>query len=60
MELKNRSVRKQFLLDEDTNSQLKFISLTKQVSQNEIVNKALKSYIKRFKPVAANPKLGEE
>ena len=60
MELKNRSVRKQILLDEETDSQLKFLALNKQVSQNEIVNKALKSYFKRFKPVAANPKLGEE
>lgn len=49
MEIKNRSIRKQFLLDEDTNSQLKFLALTKKISQNEIVNKALISYFKRFK-----------
>ena len=51
MVLKNRNVRKQILLDEDTASQLKFLALTKAVSENEIVNKALKSYFKRFKPV---------
>lgn len=51
MELKNRNVRKQILLDEDTASQLKFLALTKAVSENEIVNKALQSYFKRFKRV---------
>lgn len=60
MVLKNRNVRKQILLDEDTASQLKFLALTKAVSENEIVNKALQSYFKRFKPVEASPKLGEE
>ena len=51
MVLKNRNVRKQILLDEDTASQLKFLALTKAVSENEIVNKALQSYFKRFKNV---------
>lgn len=49
MQTKNRNIRKQFLLDEDTASQLKFIALTKATSENEIVNKALTSYFKRFK-----------
>lgn len=46
---KNRNIRKQFLLDEDTASQLKFLAITKATSENEIVNKALTSYFKRFK-----------
>ena len=49
MQIKNRNIRKQFLLDEDTASKLKFISLTKATSENEIVNKALNAYFKRFK-----------
>lgn len=49
MNIKNRNIRKQFLLDEDTASKLKFISLTKATSENEIVNKALNAYFKRFK-----------
>ena len=49
MQTKNRNIRKQFLLDEDTASQLKFLALTKATSENEIVNKALTSYFKRFK-----------
>lgn len=46
-----RNIRKQILLDEDTASQLKFLALTKAVSENELVNKALQSYFKRFKNV---------
>lgn len=49
MQTKNRNIRKQFLLDEDTASQLKFLAITKATSENEIVNKALTSYFKRFK-----------
>ena len=49
MQTKNRNIRKQFLLDEDTASQLKFLAITKDTSENEIVNKALTSYFKRFK-----------
>ena len=49
--LKNRNIRKQILLDEDTASKLKFIAITNAVSENEIVNKALQSYFKRFKTV---------
>ena len=60
MQTKNRNIRKQFLLDEDTASQLKFIALTKATSENEIVNKALNAYFKRFKSVPANKELGEK
>ena len=49
MQTKNRNIRKQFLLDEDTASTLKFLALTKATSENEIVNKAITSYFKRFK-----------
>lgn len=45
----NRSVRKQILLTPETASKLKFTALTKQVSENEIVNKALNAYLARFK-----------
>lgn len=60
MQTKNRNIRKQFLLDEDTASTLKFLALTKATSENEIVNKALGAYFKRFKSVPANKELGEE
>ena len=60
MQTKNRNIRKQFLLDEDTASTLKFLALTKATSENEIVNKALNAYFKRFKAVQANKELGEE
>lgn len=46
--LKNRTVRKQFLLDEETNSKLKMIALSAQTSENEIVNRALNAYLCRF------------
>lgn len=60
MQTKNRNIRKQFLLDEDTASTLKFLALTKATSENEIVNKALNAYFKRFKSVSASKELGEE
>jgi hypothetical protein len=60
MQTKNRNIRKQFLLDEDTASTLKFLALTKATSENEIVNKALNAYFKRFKAVPASKELGEE
>lgn len=47
--LKNRTVRKQFLLDEETNSKLKMVALSAQTSENEIVNRALNAYLCRFK-----------
>ena len=60
MQTKNRNIRKQFLLDEDTASTLKFLALTKATSENEIVNKALNAYFNRFKSVPASKELGEE
>lgn len=60
MQTKNRNIRKQFLLDEDTASTLKFLALTKATSENEIVNKALNAYFNRFKSVLASKQLCEE
>lgn len=60
MQTKNRNIRKQFLLDEDTASTLKFLALTKASSENEIVNKALNAYFKRFKSIPASNELGEK
>lgn len=45
----NRNVRKQFLLDEETATKLKFLSCTNYISENEIVNKALHAYLARSK-----------
>lgn len=45
----NRNIRKQFLLSEADNEKLKVLSETKNMSQNEIVNKALTMYLNKFK-----------
>ena len=45
----NRDVRKQFLLDKETATKLKFLSCTNYISENEIVNKALHAYLARSK-----------
>ena len=45
----NRNIRKQFLLDEETASKLKFLSVTTYQSENEIVNKAIHAYLARSK-----------
>ena len=47
--LNNRSVRKQVLLTEDDNEKLKLVSKHTGLSQNEIINKGLSSYLKRYK-----------
>ena len=49
MELNNRSVRKQILLTEASADKLKRVSASKNLSQNEIINKALDAYLARFK-----------
>lgn len=45
----NRNIRKQFLLDEETATKLKFLSVTTYQSENEIVNKAIHAYLARSK-----------
>ena len=44
-----RNVRKQILIDEETNTKLKFAAVTHYVSENEIINRALTCYLKRSK-----------
>ena len=44
----NRSVRKQILLTEEDNETLKKVSKITGYSQNEIINKGLVAYLKRF------------
>lgn len=53
--IQNRSVRKQVLLTEEDNDTLKKVSELTGLSQNEIINKGLSAYLKRFKnKLAAN------
>ena len=53
--IKNRSVRKQILLTEEDNNTLKKVSELTGLSQNEIINKGLVTYLKRYKKkLAAN------
>lgn len=47
--MKNRSVRKQILLTEEDNNTLKKVSELTGLSQNEIINKGLVAYLKRYK-----------
>lgn len=47
--MKNRSVRKQILLTEEDNNTLKKVSEITGLSQNEIINKGLVAYLKRYK-----------
>ena len=46
--IQNRSVRKQILLTEEDNETLKKVSELTGYSQNEIINKGLVAYLKRF------------
>ena len=46
--MQNRSVRKQILLTEEDNETLKKVSELTGYSQNEIINKGLAAYLKRF------------
>lgn len=53
--IQNRSVRKQILLTEEDNNNLKKVSELTGLSQNEIINKGLSAYLKRYKnKLAAN------
>lgn len=47
--MQNRSVRKQILLTEEDNNNLKKVSELTGLSQNEIINKGLVAYLKRYK-----------
>lgn len=44
----NRAIRKQFMITEELNDKLKYIASGRSESQNEIVNRALSAYLKRF------------
>lgn len=43
-----RGIRKQFLISEEMNDKLKLVADQKEESQNEIVNRAISAYLKRF------------
>ena len=47
--IQNRNVRKQILLTEEDNNNLKKVSEITGLSQNEIINKGLVAYLKRYK-----------
>ena len=47
--MKNRSIRKQILLTEEDNNTLKKVSELTGLSKNEIINKGLVAYLKRYK-----------
>lgn len=47
--LNNRSVRKQILLTEEDRDKLKAVSNGTGLSENEIINRGLASYLKRYK-----------
>lgn len=47
--IQNRSIRKQILLTEEDNNTLKKVSELTGLSQNEIINKGLSAYLKRYK-----------
>lgn len=44
----NRAIRKQFMITEELNDKLKYIASARTESQNEIVNRALSAYLKRW------------
>ena len=47
--IQNRKIRKQILLTEEDNNNLKKVSALTGLSQNEIINKGLIAYLKRYK-----------
>ncbi|MBQ5917359.1 MAG: hypothetical protein IIW92_02195 [Lachnospiraceae bacterium] len=49
MAIKLRSVRKAVLITVEQNEKLEKVSKEKELSQNEIINKALDAYLARFK-----------
>ena len=44
----NRTVRKQFMITQELNDKLMYIASARTESQNEIVNRALSAYLKRW------------
>lgn len=44
----NRTIRKQFMITQELNDKLMYIAAGRCESQNEIVNRALSAYLKRF------------
>lgn len=44
----NRTIRKQYMITEELNDKLKYIGEIRCESQNEIVNRALSAYLKRW------------
>lgn len=44
----NRTIRKQFMITEELNDKLMYIAAGRCESQNEIVNRALSAYLKRW------------
>ena len=48
MPKEKRDIRKQFLLDAETAAKLKTVAETKNMSENEIVFRAINAYLKRF------------
>ena len=56
--IQNRSVRKQILLTEEDNETLKKVSEITGYSQNEIINKGLSAYLKRFSKKLQSVKWG--
>lgn len=47
--IENRNIRKAILITDSQNEKLQKVSREKGLSQNEIFNKALDSYLARFK-----------
>ncbi len=44
----NRTIRKQFMITQELNDKLMYIASERCASQNEIVNRALSAYLKRW------------
>lgn len=58
----NRAIRKQFMITEELNDKLKYIASIRTESQNEIVNRALSAYLKRwnYEEIQRNDRAGTE
>lgn len=44
-----RNVRKQILIDEESAAKIKLVAEKNLISENELINRALSAYLKRFK-----------
>lgn len=47
--LVNRNVRQSVMLDQETKEKLREVAYKNRLSENEIINRALATYLKRFK-----------